>query len=512
MTKPARLSIYFIVSMFLLVSQLAFSSERSINEISKSVVQQVKVNLGEKIAFQSTYMNEQKEFYLRLPESYQKSKRHYPVIYLLDANNETLTYMDNLYFHSVAQIERLIKHGDIPESIIVGVPFTSKQWYSNVIANPKPFRDYLTNELATYINDNYRTSNNNMLIGQSYSAVFVINSLPKNSDIFNSFIAIEPVLASGELEKAIEHYRNTSVKGSDLQIIMGGAIMLHEAEELYNQIKGLTGKEIEVSLEVFPNESHGSVYYPALNSALIKYFADFRSPNRKQILSNNFDHQSLLTYFDKRADKYQVETTEKQFQSAVFDAIFYYLKEEKFEQAFALWPVWQSQYKMYNANRIISYFLRENNNKSAITLLEHLAKAMPNSVSTFDRLASLHQQSQQDEKAKYYRLKVQQILTEIFSGSVSPQQEASLNRYGYNLLQEQRHLEAITVFMRISQANPDSINAYDSLADAYEANKNYGQAIKALEKMIMIAQNKENFNLTSFQQKLQRLKGVRISD
>jgi predicted alpha/beta superfamily hydrolase/Tfp pilus assembly protein PilF len=501
-----------LITVFVLLPLLLISQFTSANDISRSAVPSININLGEKIAFYSDNLKEQREFFIRLPEGYQETKRNYPVIYLLDANNETLTYMKDLYFHSVAQIDRLMQQGDIPESIIVGIPFKSSQWFSNVSSNPVPFRNYLTKELSSYISDNYRTANNNMLIGQSYSALFVINALPYSSNTFNSYVAIEPILSSGELEKAVENYKGNSVKSSDLQIIMGGTSFLIEAKALIKQVESFVGKTVKFSLEAFPTESHGSVYYPALNSSMRKHFQDFRKPNKEQILAENFTHQSLLNYFEKRNSKYQVETSDKQFQTAVYSAIYHQLMAKKFEQAFALWPFWKSQYKMYNANIITNSFLRINDHAAAVSFLQHVAIAMPNSVRVLDRLATIYQQDQQPDQANQYRLKVQQRLTTIFKKPISPKQEDSLNRYGYNLLSEERNQEAIVIFKRITQANPDSINAYDSLADAYEAVKDNALAIKALEKSIAIANKKGDVNTASFQQRLSRLKNRNAAD
>jgi predicted alpha/beta superfamily hydrolase/Flp pilus assembly protein TadD len=501
--KFVRLIKNFALLPMLLLSQFVFASDITSNEVP-----QVKVNLGKEIAFYSENLKEQREFFIRLPENYEKTKRNYPVIYLLDANNEILTYMKDLYFNSVIGIERLIQHGDIPESIIVGVPFNKDQWFSNVSSNPKPFRNYLTKELSSYINDNYRTINNNILIGQSYSATFVINTLPKSSDTFNSYIAIEPILPSNAYESAVKNYQDISIKNSDLQIILGGDVMLPETEALRKQITRSAGKMVNISLDVFPREDHGSVYYPALNLGLRHHFADYRKPNKDQILSSDFDHQALLNFFEKRAEKYQIETSDKQFQDALFLTIYHQLIAKKFDQAFALWPVWISPNKVYNANRAISHFQRNNDNASAILLLQHLAVAMPNSVSTLDRLATLYHQNKQLDKASKYRLKVQQLLTDIFSKVVTPQQERSLNTYGYSLLNEKRNHEAVAVFKRITQTRSDSINAYDSLADAYEATKNNPEAIKALERAIVLANNKDNVSTASFQQRLNQLKKI----
>jgi predicted alpha/beta superfamily hydrolase/Tfp pilus assembly protein PilF len=511
-TKVIVKSFTRLITVLALLPLLLISPFTSASEVSRSEVPEMQMNLGEKIAFYSDNLKEQREFFIRLPDGYQETKRDYPVIYLLDANNETLTYMKDLYFHSVAQIDRLMQQGDIPESIIVGIPFKSSQWFSNVSSNPVPFRNYLTKELSSYINDNYRTLNNNMLIGQSYSALFVINALPHSSNTFNSYVAIEPILSSGELEKAVENYKGNSIKINNLQIIMGGTAFLIEAKTLIKQLESLVGKNVNFSLEDFPTESHGSVYYPALNSSVRKHFQDFRKPNKEHILAENFTHQSLLNYFENRNSKYQVETSDKQFQAAVYSAIYHQLMAKKFEQAFALWPIWKSQYKMYNANIITNNFLRINDHAAAISFLQHVAIAMPSSVRAFDRLATLYQQDQQPDQANQYRLKVQQRLTKIFKKPISPKQEDNLNRYGYNLLSEERNQEAIAIFTRITQAKPDSINAFDSLADGYETVKNYPEAIKAIEKAFAMANDKENVNTASFQQRLSRLKNRNAAD
>lgn len=108
----------------------------------------------------------------------------------------------------------------------------------------------------------------------------------------------------------------------------------------------------------------------------------------------------------------------------------------------------------------------------AISFLQHVAIAMPSPVRAVDRLATLYQQNQQPEQASIYRLKVQQRLTDIFNKPISSKQKDSLNRYGYNLINEERNQEALIILKRITKAKPDSISAYDSIAEAYELVKN----------------------------------------
>jgi len=181
---------------------------------------------------------------------------------------------------------------------------------------------------------------------------------------------------------------------------------------------------------------------------------------------------------------------------------------KNFEQAFALWPLWKSQYKMYNANIMTNNFLRNNDHVAAISFLQHVATAIPSSVRAIDRLANLYQQDQQAELARTYRLKVQQLLNETFDKPISEKQEDSLSRYSYNLLDEDRNQEAIAVLKRITKVKPNSISAHDNLADAYELVKNYPAAIKTLQKTITMAEGKKDVSTASFQQRLSRLKSI----
>ena len=123
-----------------------------------------------------------------------------------------------------------------------------------------------------------------------------------------------------------------------------------------------------------------------------------------------------------------------------------------------------------------------------------------------------YQQDQQHDLSTKYRLATKKLLTKIFNNPFSPQQENDLNTYGYYLLAEQRNQDAIAVFKQITQAKPDSLNAFDSLAEAYETTKNHAQAIKTLEKVIAIADSKEDVNTASYVQKLNRLKKMINAD
>jgi tetratricopeptide (TPR) repeat protein len=82
--------------------------------------------------------------------------------------------------------------------------------------------------------------------------------------------------------------------------------------------------------------------------------------------------------------------------------------------------------------------------------------------------------------------------------------EASLNRFGYELLGLKKTREAIEIFKINAEAFPASWNVYDSLAEAYMESGNNKLAIKNYEKSIAL--NPEN---SGARDKLKKLKEIK---
>jgi len=77
--------------------------------------------------------------------------------------------------------------------------------------------------------------------------------------------------------------------------------------------------------------------------------------------------------------------------------------------------------------------------------------------------------------------------------------ESALNQAGYQMLGEKKTAEAISVFTLVTRDYPKSVNAYDSLGDAYAAAGQAEPAIATSEKELALAQN--DSNLTADQKK-----------
>jgi predicted alpha/beta superfamily hydrolase len=87
-------------------------------------------------------------------------------------------------------------------------------------------------------------------------------------------------------------------------------------------------------------------------------------------------------------------------------------------------------------------------------------------------------------------------------GTPTPAPEAALNELGYQLLGGDRAAEAIAVFERAARENPNSANAWDSLAEAHASAKQWPQAVAAAQRALELGQRQGSDNIAHFQRQL----------
>ncbi len=153
----------------------------------------------------SKAVNDSFSIFINLPKNYQKNRnKHYPVIYLLDAN---------VYFDLVASA----MNENNSNAIVVGIGYKNfmlmdslrNRDYTFPKALPEDsftcsggayhYLSFIRNELFSYINKTYRTDTNNLtLMGHSLGAYFTLfvleQELTNNTNSFNHYVAASPSL------------------------------------------------------------------------------------------------------------------------------------------------------------------------------------------------------------------------------------------------------------------------------------------------------------------------------
>jgi uncharacterized protein len=186
-----------IISLFLLISYSFGLHAQSDNTIS----------IGKIDSLESTILNEKRKIWIYTPNDGPAdlySKQRYPVVYLLDG--------DAHFFSVVGMIQQLSSvNGNTicPPMIVVGIPNTdrTRDLTPTHVVNDPPFVDssfsknsgggekfisFLEKELIPYVDAKYPTRPYRMLIGHSFGGLTVMQTFIHHTDLFNSYVSIDP--------------------------------------------------------------------------------------------------------------------------------------------------------------------------------------------------------------------------------------------------------------------------------------------------------------------------------
>lgn len=166
-----------------------------------------KVVIGIIDSVHSKILGEQRKIWVYVPNSGNDgiySKQRYPVVYLLDGD---------AHFSSVVgmiqQLSQVNGNTICPEMIVVGIPNTdrTRDLTPTQITSDLPMMDsassvnsgggekfisFIEKELIPHIDSLYPTQSYRMLIGHSFGGLTVINTIVHHTNLFNSYVAIDP--------------------------------------------------------------------------------------------------------------------------------------------------------------------------------------------------------------------------------------------------------------------------------------------------------------------------------
>ena len=154
--------------------------------------------------FQSVSVEDDFYIYISLPQSYEATDKHYPVLYILDG--------DMTFGMAVCIARYLQLGGNIPELIIVGIGYgtlkkeegnmrqrdyspTEKSGKEGITGGAPDFLNFLTYELFPHIDSTYRTDKNDKAVfGYSMAGLFCFYTLFNEPETFNRYIIGSPYL------------------------------------------------------------------------------------------------------------------------------------------------------------------------------------------------------------------------------------------------------------------------------------------------------------------------------
>lgn len=246
--------------------------------------------LGQIDEIYSKELGEKRILNIYLPEGYQKdAKATYPVIYLLDgsADEDFIHVAGLIQFNNFSWIDR------VPKSIIVGIanidrkrdftyPTTIEKDQKKYPSTGKSdkFIAFIEKELQPYINQNFRTNDSKMIIGQSFGGLLATEILLKKPALFNKYIIMSPSLwwdNGSLLNAASEIFNENFMQQTDIYIGVGKEglapsdiphVMEVDANLLAEKIKSTKSRNVQVYFDYLPQEDHATITHQAIFNAL----------------------------------------------------------------------------------------------------------------------------------------------------------------------------------------------------------------------------------------------------
>lgn len=311
--------IFFIISIFVFSTFLK--------------AQNHPIVIGSIDTINSEILQEERPIWVYVPNQETNSpfaKMKYPVLYLLDGD---------WHFYSVVGLTQQLGfvNGNTicPEMIIVGIPNTDRyrdlspscdSSYSPHSGGNENFISFLEKELIPYIESKYPVEPYKMLVGHSLGGLTVMNTLVKHTQLFNSYVAIDPSMWWGqqssltETEKALSEQR---FDGKTLFLAIANSMeknmdtirakydnskntqQIRSNLKLAKLLKKNQQNGLRVDERYYQNENHASVPLIATYDALHFIFDFYNLPLTK----NDFADTSMALAY--RIEKHYQTVSEK---------------------------------------------------------------------------------------------------------------------------------------------------------------------------------------------------------
>ena len=165
-----------------------------------------KIVIGKIDSIQSAILHEERKIWIYVPDSVSAedfAKQRYPVVYLFDAEAHFISVVG-----MIQQLSEVNNNMVCPKMIVVGIPNIDRTkdltpthadagppyFYgsSKTSGGGEKFISFIEKELMPYIDAHYPTAAYKMLIGHSFGGLMVMQTFVHHTNLFNSYICIDP--------------------------------------------------------------------------------------------------------------------------------------------------------------------------------------------------------------------------------------------------------------------------------------------------------------------------------
>ncbi|WP_297337872.1 alpha/beta hydrolase-fold protein [Algoriphagus sp.] len=247
--------------------------------------------IGTKHSIESTRLNEDREYWVNLPDSYhlaESAHKTYPILILLDGH---------LHFRSITGIVNYMSadaYGSrtIPEMIVVGIRSRDRERdytpdkivtvRANNTGGGNRFLGFLEEELIPELDRTYRTAPYRILFGHSLGGLLATHAFMKEKTLFNAFIAVDPSFGTwdaGTMDKKLDSMTEQSFsRYIYLATANWGKRNLRNRDRhvrFYESLNNKSPSDLRAKWEYFEREDHNSVPITAFHNGISTLFEGY---------------------------------------------------------------------------------------------------------------------------------------------------------------------------------------------------------------------------------------------
>ena len=229
----------------------------------------------------SQILRENREIYIALPPSYQKSpKKSYPLLLLLDGDYLLDPFLGTLNYGAYWD--------DLPEVIIVGIcQNKKKERYADCAVNQETgvledkaedFLKFIGSELLTHIQKKYRVAPFKIIAGHDITAGFLNFYLFNEKPLFDAYISLSPELSIGMEDQILERLSSVSKPIYYYHAIADGDIkkVNEKIQKLDASLKEIKRPNLNYRFDEFKGASHYSLVLYSIPNALYQFFSSYQ--------------------------------------------------------------------------------------------------------------------------------------------------------------------------------------------------------------------------------------------
>lgn len=347
----------------------------------------------------SLFLSETLTIQISQPES-MSDVNAYPALYVLNTNNFYTGDWQEDVRHQIRQLE---DYQLIPQTLIVFVDMPL--WYQTLFGRSEALTDYLMQELPVFVATHYQVSDN-ILLGHSYGAAYLINHSNRLSNHFDQITAISAVFPDVDYvfetsKKLMMAAKLNDSSGDNLDrqdnFDKAAPLLLIQEKNNLSDVDLITNKDA-FELKILANHSHYSLVPEAIRYSLQRYFYDFVIPDylSSKVLAASPDlgMKELKNMFINIRKKYHLSVTQQNTQRFMSSMANDQMAAGNLELAFQFWPEASDRFRHYFINQWGKRFKAKEQFTKARFTWTQLSNMYPESPFPWINLVMLAQQKQ----------------------------------------------------------------------------------------------------------------------